>query len=54
MELTVYFVILILLMFSGLSIAVAIGVTASIWIIASGFPLTIIPDKFFPVWIPSF
>jgi tripartite ATP-independent transporter DctM subunit len=46
MELTVYFVILILLMFSDLSIAVAIGVTASIWIIASGFPLTIIPDKF--------
>ena len=47
MELLLYFVLLILLMFSGLPVAVAIGVTASIWVIASGLPLIIIPDKFF-------
>ena len=47
MELMLYFVLLMLLMFSDLPIAIGIGVTATIWIIASGFPLTIIPDKFF-------
>ena len=47
MELILYLVLMILLMFIGLPVAVAIGATASIWIIASGFPLTIIPDKFF-------
>ena len=45
MELLLYFVLLILLMFSGLPVAVAIGVTASIWVIASGLPLIIIPDN---------
>jgi C4-dicarboxylate transporter DctM subunit len=47
MTLILYFLLLILLMFIGLPVVVAIGATASIWIIASGFPLTIIPDKFF-------
>ncbi|MBE0558595.1 MAG: TRAP transporter large permease [Proteobacteria bacterium] len=47
MELMLYFVLLILLMFIGLPVVIAIGATASIWIIVSGFPLTIIPDKFF-------
>ena len=47
MELMFYLCLLVLLMFIGLPVAVAIGTTASIWIIVSGFPLTIIPDKFF-------
>jgi C4-dicarboxylate transporter DctM subunit len=47
MTLILYFLLLILLMFIGLPVMIAIGATASIWIIASGFPLTIIPDKFF-------
>lgn len=47
MELLVYFILLITLMFIGLPVALAIGVTASIWIMTSGLPLTIIPDKFF-------
>lgn len=47
MSLILYFLLLILLMFIGLPVVVAIGTTASIWIIISGFPLTIIPDKFF-------
>jgi tripartite ATP-independent transporter DctM subunit len=47
MELLGYFLLLIVLMFSGLPVAIAIGVTASIWVIASGLPLIIIPDKFF-------
>lgn len=34
-------------MFLGLPVAIAIGVTASSWVIASGMPLIIIPDKFF-------
>ena len=47
MQLLFYFMVLILLMFIGLPVALAIGVTASIWVIASGMPLIIIPDKFF-------
>ncbi len=47
MELLLYLGLLVFLMFIGLPVAVAIGATASIWIIVSGFPLTIIPDKFF-------
>ncbi len=47
MELLLYFVLLIALMFLGLPVAISIGVTASIWVIASGLPLMIIPDKFF-------
>jgi len=34
-------------MFLGLPVAIAIGVAASTWVIASGMPLIIIPDKFF-------
>ncbi|MDX2511626.1 MAG: TRAP transporter large permease subunit, partial [Desulfobacterales bacterium] len=47
MELLFYFILLIALMFLGLPVAIAIGVTASTWVIASGMPLIIIPDKFF-------
>lgn len=47
MELLLYFLLLIALMLIGLPVAIAIGVTASIWVIASGLPLIIIPDKFF-------
>lgn len=47
MELLLYFLLLIALMFIGLPVAIAIGATASIWVIASGLPLIIIPDKFF-------
>ena len=47
MELLLYFLLLIALMFIGLPVAIAIGATASIWVIASGMPLIIIPDKFF-------
>lgn len=47
MELLFYFLLLIALMFLGLPVAIAIGVTSSAWVIASGMPLIIIPDKFF-------
>jgi TRAP-type transport system large permease protein len=47
MELLLYFLLLIGLMFLGLPVAIAIGVAASIWVINSGLPLIIIPDKFF-------
>ena len=47
MELLLYFLLLIALMFIGLPVAIAIGATASIWVVASGLPLIIIPDKFF-------
>ncbi|MDA3787048.1 MAG: TRAP transporter large permease [Desulfobacula sp.] len=47
MELLLYFILLIALMFLGLPVAIAIGVTASAWVISSGMPLIIIPDKFF-------
>ena len=47
MELLLYFLLLIVLMFLGLPVAISIGVTAAVWVIASGIPLVIIPDKFF-------
>jgi len=47
MELLFYFILLIALLFIGLPVAIAIGVVASSWVIASGWPLIIIPDKFF-------
>lgn len=47
MQLLLYFLLLIGLMFVGLPVAISIGVTACVWIITSGLPLIIIPDKFF-------
>ena len=47
MELLLYFLLLIALMFIGLPVALSIGATASIWVIARDLPLIIIPDKFF-------
>ncbi len=47
MELLFYFLLLIIFMFVGLPVAFSIGVTASIWVISSGYPLIIIPNKFF-------
>jgi tripartite ATP-independent transporter DctM subunit len=47
MELMSFLCLMVILMFVGLPIAIAIGATACIWIIYQGFPLTIVPDKFF-------
>ncbi len=47
MTLLFFFSLLILLMIIGLPVAFAIGATASIWVISSGMPLVIIPDKLF-------